>query len=145
MPYQGHLHVGIPINSIADFQKAGAHFGITPPGPGGGHYEWADAFAGAGATITIEGKARGVSICSDDEAGFNYLSKNTKTGAIGNSYMLVGAALTSRYYPAIVDEGWDQGGRAEPFVLDLDRLAKIKAEVCEQWPDAEILLLTFNH
>lgn len=147
MPYQSHLYVGKPINSIADLVSLGGHFGIKQPVQIDDMDWWLEKIDASGASILVEGKAKPLCFFDADEEGsaFAYVYANTITKKLGDSYMLVGVELTSRYSPAIIDEGWTSGGRSEPFVLDLERLASIQAGVRKQWPDAEILLLTTNH
>lgn len=59
----------------------------------------------------------------------------------GPDESLVGIELTSRYSPAILDEGMPHG-REEPFVVDVERIQTILAQVREWWPDARLILWT---
>jgi len=144
VPTQAHLHVGIPINSPADLVRAAQRFGVTPPANQRDLDDWEAAFSSV--ALTIEGQPVGLDIRWDDDVGpWQQPYQNTVTGKPGDSYTMIGAQLTSRYSPAIVDEGWTRGGRSEPFVLDLIRLAKILAAVRKVWPEAEILMMDQMH
>jgi hypothetical protein len=151
MPVQAHLIVGIPVNSLQDLETAAKNAGIhqhLPVNPEFCDYE--NLFSNYGCHVTLEGKRHRVSLimCSDCDYSpdpFTYLSTNTITGEKGGSYMALGAEITSRYSPSLVDAGWDSGGRPEPFILDLDRLKKIEAEAQATWPEARILMMDFMH
>jgi hypothetical protein len=150
MPTQAHLFVGVPVNTPADVQNVFSMYGHTS------HInvqnldygDIQDLLGQHGLAISVEGKPRAISLVWDDESGVNQWSSgqtNTLTNQRGDSCALLGVTLTSRYYPAILDEGWNGGGRPEPFKLDLDRLQRIVNEVKEQWSNAEILMMDFNH
>jgi len=147
MVTQAHLIVGVPINSLADGQKALQHFGVAgSPCDVSGLQEMVDD---NDLSLMLEGAKLQIGLFADGEACdghyFNVASRNTLTGQFGNSYLCLGAAITSRYSPSILDAGWDSGGRPEPFVLDLPRLQKILAEGQKQWPAAQILMMDFEH
>ncbi|GEM_PF-7068937 len=52
---------------------------------------------------------------------------------------IVGFPLTSRYSPAILDQGYEHG-RPEPFVIDLDAARAILDEVHAFWPEAQCMM-----
>jgi hypothetical protein len=146
MPTQAHLFVGIPATDPAALLKAINHFGLAPPTNQNDLEDWDNAFTNQ---IKVEGKDYPLEIYFDGESGADWPSSHVSVNAIngqrGGSYALLGVALTSRYSPSIVDEGWNAGGRPEPFVLDLNRLATIRADVQKVWPDADILMMDFHH
>lgn len=147
MPSQAHLIVGVPINSLADGQKVLQHFKV--PRTANDVDELQEIVDESDLSLTLEGTELRVALFADSEAcdgnHFSILRKNTQTSQIGDSYVCLGAAITSRYMPSILDAGWDRGGRPEPFMLDLPRLQKILAEAQKQWPAAQILMMDFMH
>jgi hypothetical protein len=147
MVAQAHLIVGIPINSLADGQKALQHFGVTDiPGD---LDDLQEIVNDNDLSLTLEGTELHIDLIRDNEAcdgdHFSILRKNTLTNELGDSYVCLGAAITSRYMPSILDAGWDRGGRPEPFILDLSRLHKILEEAQKQWPAAQMLMMDFTH
>lgn len=145
MPTQAHLYIGIPVNGPTDLIRAAAHFGVLCPTNVRDTEEWGRVFRRT--LLTIEGKSYRLAVVEDDDVGAwqGRPYKNRLTGEISDGYMLLGVALTSRYSPSIVDQGWTAGGRPEPFILDLDRLLEIREMVREQWPEAEILMMDTQH
>ena len=147
MPTQAHLIVGIPVNSLADAKKALQHFGIASVTNDIGDIQ--EELEDGAPILSLEGQDLQVSLFMDSEACdgnyFSDLSRNKVTKQVGNSYVCLGVAITSRYSPALVDAGWEDGGRPEPFILDLPRLTQILAEAQKQWPAAQLLMMDIMH
>ena len=147
MVAQAHLIVGIPINSLADGQKALQHFGVTDIASDLDDLQ--EIVNDNNLSLTLEGTELRIDLVMDSDACdgdyFANLRKNTLTNQLGDTYVCLGAAITSRYSPSILDAGWDRGGRPEPFILDLPRLQRILAEAQKQWPAAQMLMMDFTH
>lgn len=143
MPAQAQLFVGVPINIPADLSAVAKRFGVHLTDPKDLHKS-GEEFSQAQLTIQVEGQPRAVELLIASDEGYEDWGLrgpviNTITGQGGDSWLLVGVDLTSRYFPSILDAGWPHG-RPDPFVLDLERLTRIRNEVREQWPEAEIIL-----
>ncbi len=155
MPYQAEVYVGKIICSIHDIEETFKHFGkpLTKCFLDRLKNDWClleqeiEEEEIEPIFLKIEGKSFPIKIDTDCESGIEFLSvynTNTKTGQKGDTNFLLGAELTSKYIPTLLDIGWECG-MPDPFVLDLDRLQKIREEVKKQWPEAEILMMTVFH
>jgi len=149
MPSQAHLFAGIPVTNLQDLQDFAHHFGL-PVINSPSSDDWQDWLNQHQSKLRIENQPQEIQLIQDSEVDYQdlnhlYSSRNTRTQEIGGTHLTLGAELTSRYQPAILDAGWDRGGRPEPFRLDLERITKIRDEIKKQWPQAEILMMDFHH
>lgn len=153
MPWQAHIWIGVKIHDYVEARQA---LLALEKGPG---VKLKHGPAGAGSTVagTVDELLpdiaflvplvyKGKSVVAkatmevDREHGVTFPVPNSRVYTAA----LVGIHLTSRYSPAILDEG-HRNGRPEPFELDLDALQDLLAQVRGWWPEARVLMMDIWH
>ena len=143
MPWQAQLFIGVPVH---DYKEAwGVMRQLGSPLP---EYdkmdeddldEQLDNFyeIRIHKKIQFRGKEEEIEIVfsKEEEGGSRFPVRRSEeyTDAI------VGFGLTSRYSPALLDQG-HKHGRPEPFCFKPQEIIDILAQVHEWWPEAEVMI-----
>ena len=119
-----HLWIGV---LVASFDEAGeilSRFGVEAPAGEG--EDWFDG-RGVAREVSYKGAHHRVFLC----------------GSYEHPHRIVGFQLTGRYKAVVLDQG--HKGMPNPFVVDVEGLSAILAEVRQWWPEAQVLLFEVDY
>jgi hypothetical protein len=118
MPWSAQLFIGVPVLDMQNVPNIGV--------------------------ITVATREFQPELLEEREGGWQFEDReaNTITGETGGNATLYGFGITSRYAPSILDDGWTHG-RPDPFILDLDLMRDVLAEVRVQWPEAQLMMMDY--
>jgi hypothetical protein len=142
MSWQAHLFIGVPISTYEDIRKIMLQLS--------GNLEWRTADKGElfydlpaieGKSVKYKGNEYPVKI-----RPMRGIEGGSKFPPNDPSYTdaMIGFELTSRYAPAILDQGYEYG-RPEPFVFDPLDIADILQQVRKWWPEAQAIIWDIWH
>lgn len=142
MSWQAQLYIGVPVHSAAEARAMLDRLGVDHT-----RFDDYDLFlmwdaeggreVGRETAITFRGTQFTACITPRREREGGTELPVSPTDAYTDA--IVGFALTSRYRPAILDQG-NESGRPEPFVIDLDAARAILEEIRAFWPEAQLMV-----
>ena len=150
MPWQGHLFIGQKVHNYDEVRAIFKTLGKTNWTLDGEPYPYDDEalsndeYDDIQQTIEYRGNKIEVAIRLriEGEGGCDFPAEQDERDYTD---AMVGFALTRRYRGAILDAGFEHGGRPEPFVFDPLEIQAILDQVRVWWPEAQALIWTIFH
>jgi hypothetical protein len=145
MPWQGHLWIGEPVHNYEEVREALLRAGASKdelPEQDDELYE---------VNVVIDDKIKHLPCVPDDND--EYFVEFLHEGESGcpfppqdkyeqqSPFALVGFPITMRYKGEILDREFVEGGRPDPFVINLDEVHQLLEAVHKFWPQAQLLLM----